>query len=191
MIYTLFAGCNGTGKSTLFHSIAPEDRERFGIRVNIDDIIKMDNEKQSEIFSIKAGKKAINIINDCFYNKQSFHQETTLSGFSSIRKRIGLAQKLGYDINVYYISVMSPAIAIERVKSRVLQGGHNIDDKHIIRRFYTSHNNLIKLIPLANKLEIYDNTVRFTKLYEFNAGKLVYGISQNTYLEKILKDYKL
>jgi len=37
--------------------------------------------------------------------------------------------------------VETPNICINRIKARVLNGGHNIPDEDVIRRFYRSKNN--------------------------------------------------
>ena len=50
-------------------------------------------------------------------------------------------------------------MAIDRVKSRVLKGGHNIENQVIERRYNRGINNLINIyLPLVNECLIFDNT---------------------------------
>ena len=47
---------------------------------------------------------------------------------------------------------------MERVRARVLRGGHDIADDHILRRFERSRLNLIELLPNLTTLRVYDNS---------------------------------
>lgn len=50
-------------------------------------------------------------------------------------------KKLDYNIILIYSFVETPEICINRIKARVLNGGHNIPDEDVIRRFYRSKSN--------------------------------------------------
>jgi predicted ABC-type ATPase len=50
-------------------------------------------------------------------------------------------------------------LAIERVANRVLDGGHNISEDTIRRRYEASRRNFAELYkPLADSWEVYDNS---------------------------------
>lgn len=51
------------------------------------------------------------------------------------RHRIREWRSLGYCVSLYFLSLLSPDMAICRVKERVRQGGHAIPDDVIRRRF--------------------------------------------------------
>ena len=53
-------------------------------------------------------------------------------------KIIKRAQLLGYEIDIFYLYLNDPQMNINRVKTRVLGGGHNVPKVDIIRRFYRS-----------------------------------------------------
>lgn len=57
-----------------------------------------------------------------------------------------------------FIGVDSPDIAKERVRIRVLKGGHGIPEEAIERRYYESLENLKALMSVCNEINIYDNT---------------------------------
>lgn len=77
----IFAGNNGSGKSTIRNLIA----EKIGIETNIDpdSIARKYKEANKEM---QAGKEAITLINDCIKNCRSFSMETTMSGKLSIKQ---------------------------------------------------------------------------------------------------------
>lgn len=76
--------------------------------------------------------------------KEDFAFETTLS----TRSFIGLirqAKEQGYTVNIVYYWLASVELAIERVKTRVSEGGHNIPTDTIIRRYHARLKNFITL----------------------------------------------
>ncbi len=119
-----------------------------------------------------AGKIAVRKLNDFLLQDVSFNQETTLCG-KSIIHTINRAKKLGYQIELYYVGVNSVEIAKERVKQRVKAGGHGIPEKDIERRYIESFEQLKKVLPLCDKVELFDNTNSFLKLATFINGNCV------------------
>jgi predicted ABC-type ATPase len=175
MNYTIFAGVNGAGKSSLY-SIYKSELD-LGVRVNTDEIVGK-NWKNPNL-QIQAGRKAIELKNFCFENKISLNQETTLTG-NSILKSIENAKRLGYNINLYYIKVDSEKIAISRVKDRVHKGGHGIPEDVIKKRFKESYANLFKILMYCDSYKIFDNTDYTSKIIEKIEDKVVfYDISKN------------
>ena len=76
--------------------------------------------------------------------KEDFAFETTLS----TRSFVGLikqAKQLGYSVNLIYYWLDSVELAIERVKFRVAEGGHNIPTETIVRRYYAGLKNFLNL----------------------------------------------
>lgn len=65
---------------------------------------------------------------------ESFSIETTLSGRGHLRQ-IQDWKSLGYRVSLFYFSLASEELAIARVAERVRQGGHDIPEATIRRRF--------------------------------------------------------
>lgn len=133
----IIAGANGSGKSTLATELLPEEKLEF---VNADEIAKEICPQNIESVRITAGKEAYKRLNSFFEKNISFAIETTLSGNNYV-KTIETARKLNYNVVLIYSFVETPDICINRIKARVLSGGHNIPDEDVIRRFYRSKNN--------------------------------------------------
>lgn len=73
-------------------------------------------------------------------NGKSFAIETTLAGKNHI-KSIQKAKELGYQVVLIYSYLDNPILCENRIKIRVLNGGHNIPKEDIIRRFWRSKEN--------------------------------------------------
>lgn len=62
-----------------------------------------------------------------------------------------------------FLWLPSPDLAVERVANRVKQGGHNIPEDTIRRRYFAGLKNLIKhYLPLADRALILDNSIAGT-----------------------------
>ena len=81
MKYTIFAGVNGAGKSSLY-SIFKSELD-LGARINTDEIVGKN--WRDEKLQIHAARKAIEIRNFCFENQIRSNQETTLTGKTMLK----------------------------------------------------------------------------------------------------------
>lgn len=118
----------------------------------------------------------------------SFAFETTLST-KSYKKKLLEAQTKGYVVSLLFFWLQSPELAVERVRIRVAEGGHNIEQEIIKRRYNRGIKNLFDLyLPIVNGALIFDNS---EGIYELIAEKTVDGklniINQNKYNK--IRDY--
>ena len=164
--FYIFAGVNGSGKSTLYKTNFLNQNIKNSIRINTDEIVYSFGDWKSSIDQIKAGKIAIQLRNKCFLEEKSFNKETTLTG-KTILKIIDKAKDLGYKIHLYYIGIDNPEIAKERVKNRIARGGHGISSNLIEKRYYESLQNLEKILSKCDLIEIYDNSVKFYRIFYY------------------------
>ncbi|WVH09153.1 MAG: hypothetical protein EoVTN8_483 [Fluviibacter phosphoraccumulans EoVTN8] len=74
----------------------------------------------------------------------SFAFETTLSGLA-YAKRIEEWRKLGYVVKLIFLRLDTPEEAIARVEARVLQGGHDIPEATIRRRYAKGYENFLNV----------------------------------------------
>ena len=154
-IFTLFAGVNGAGKSTLFSVDTAAD---LGVRLNTDEIVKERGwDWRDASAQLRAGRELLRRQKECLEQGVSFNQETTLSGVS-ILKAIQTAKAQGYLIRMRYVGVSSAEIAKERVSKRIAMGGHGVSGETIDRRYNASQENLKKVFPLCDTVNIYDNS---------------------------------
>jgi predicted ABC-type ATPase len=159
----IIAGPNGAGKTTASYTILPEmlDCKEF---VNADEIARGISPFQSEKAAIDAGRFMLYRIKDLIKLKVNFAFETTLSTRSFVNT-ILKAKESGYFVTLVYFWLSSPELAIERVKNRVKEGGHNIATDVIKRRYLSGVKNLFNLyLPIADYWMIIDNSENPFKL---------------------------
>ena len=159
--YTLFAGVNGAGKTSLYRIL--NKYEDLGVRVNIDEIVASEGYWKDDILQINASRKALRIIGECIDKGKSFNQETTLPT-QTVVKQIKKARDAGYHIRLYFVGVENLETAIKRVHRRVEKGGHGVDEKLIRQRFEKLPETLRDVLPLVDTAFFYDNTVKFIQV---------------------------
>lgn len=153
----IIAGCNGAGKTTASYTILPEiiDCKEF---VNADEIAKGLSPFQPEKVSFEAGRIMLQRVNDLLHQNQSFAFETTLST-RSYKNKVIQAKKQGYSVTLLFFWLNNVDLAKERVKTRVIEGGHNIPEDVIERRYYKGINNLFAIyLDLVDGVLIFDNS---------------------------------
>jgi predicted ABC-type ATPase len=99
----------------------------------------------------------LEMIAHCVRRRESFAFETTLSGRGYARMIPGWKQA-GYRVAIFFLELPSVKLAIGRVADRVAQGGHDVPDAVVRRRFTTGRRNFLNLYkPLADAWRHYDN----------------------------------
>jgi predicted ABC-type ATPase len=170
--YTIFAGANGVGKTSIYKSIYYNEN-KYEKRINTDEMVARIGSWKDNNLQMESAREAVKLIKIYISEKISFNQETTLSG-KSIIKNIKLAKESGFYIVMNYIGVENPEIAKGRVKIRVNKGGHGISDDTIERRYYSSLKNLKAVIEVCDEITIYDNTEIFKEILDYKDGNLIW-----------------
>ena len=153
----IIAGCNGAGKTTASFTILPEilNCKEF---VNADEIARGLSPFQPEHVAFEAGRIMLHRINELLSNNEVFAFETTLAT-KSYKSKVVLAQEMGYKVVLLFFWLNDVDLAIERVKTRVREGGHNIETDVIKRRYINGITNLFNIyLPIVDEALIFDNT---------------------------------
>jgi predicted ABC-type ATPase len=153
----IIAGCNGAGKTTASFTILPDilNCKEF---VNADEIAKGLSPFQPEKVSFEAGRIMIERINDLLVGNENFAFETTLAT-RIYKSKIFLAKEKGYNVTLLFFWLQNVNLAIERVRTRVLEGGHHIETEVIKRRFARGIKNLFDIyLPIVDEVMIFDNS---------------------------------
>ncbi|MFK7049384.1 MULTISPECIES: zeta toxin family protein [Flavobacterium] len=153
----IISGCNGAGKTTASFTILPEilDCKEF---VNADEIAKGLSPFQPEKVAFEAGRIMLHRINELLSQDESFAFETTLST-RSYKNKIMEAKNKNYNITLLFFWLRTTDLAKERVKTRVKEGGHNIPDDIIERRYKKGILNLFDLyLPIVEQVLLFDNS---------------------------------
>lgn len=129
----IIAGPNGAGKTTFARSFLPLEAHcpRF---INADLIAAGLSPFSPESAAIKAGRLMLEEIRSCVERGESFALETTLSGIGYLA-HIQRWRSQGYHVKLIFLALPDAEVAIARVAERVRQGGHDIPEEVIRRRF--------------------------------------------------------
>ena len=163
------AGPNGAGKSTF----AAEYLKKEGAGrpfVNGDDIAARLNPENPAAAAQEAGRIALQQMKAYVASGTDFAVETTLSG-RAYAVRIRRWQARGYRVTIIYLRLPSAEHAVERVAQRVAEGGHDIPESVVRRRFVRSWANFLDLYrDVADEWQVYDNSVRPPILLQESRG---------------------
>ena len=152
----IIAGPNGAGKTTFAREFLPNEAG-CPVFVNADLIAAGLSPFAPERAALQAGRLTLQAIARHMAGRESFAFETTLSGRAYARQ-IPQWQALGYRVELFFLSLPSADMAVQRVAERVRQGGHNIPEATIRRRFEAGRRLLAEVYrPLVTQWVLYDN----------------------------------
>jgi predicted ABC-type ATPase len=139
----VIAGPNGAGKTTFSAEFLPDfvNCREF---LNADLIAAGLSPFAPETQNLRAGRLLLTRIKELTKARQDFGFETTLSGRSYFRL-LNEMKNDGYRILLFFLWLPSADLAVARVKNRVRQGGHNVPEPVIRRRFESGIRNLFRL----------------------------------------------
>jgi len=169
----IIAGCNGAGKTTASFNILPSilDCKEF---VNADEIARGLSPFQPEKVALEAGRIMLQRIDELLNSGEDFAFETTFAT-RSFRNTVLKAKERGYIVTLLFFWLENQELAIERVKTRVSEGGHNIPKETIRRRYIAGLKNLFEIyIPFCDRNFVFNNSrINPQKIFKYEDGKQI------------------
>jgi predicted ABC-type ATPase len=154
----VIAGVNGAGKSSIGGAAI---RHFGGEYYNPDEaarkLIAANPGMSQAAANSAAWHQGRRLLERAIAERLDFAFETTL-GANTIPRLLAQAAVQGIEIHVWYAGLATPELHIERVRSRVRAGGHDIPEQDIRRRYEHSRLNLIHLLAQLATLRVYDNS---------------------------------
>jgi predicted ABC-type ATPase len=168
---TVIAGPNGSGKSTF---TASARTQLDALIVDPDAIARELKPAAPEQAAVAGGREALKRQTTFLEQGTSFIVETTLAGNGPLRQ-MEQARQHGFDVGLYFIAIESVQTNIDRITERVAQGGHNVPERDVRRRYTRSMENLVKAVELADHATIIDNTLRQEPciVLKISAGRII------------------
>ena len=161
----VIAGPNGSGKTTFAREYLPTDARVINF-VNADLIAGGLSPFRPELAALAAGRMVLKELDRLAALRVDFAFESTLSGLGYVT-RLRRWKITGYRVEVVFLRVTSPQLALRRIAARVRQGGHDVPVKDVLRRFdrsWTNFQTVYKL--LADDWAVYDNSGQVPILLE-------------------------
>lgn len=161
----VIAGPNGAGKTTFAREFLPKDAGVVDF-VNADLIAGGLSPLRPESAAVAAGRLFLAELDRLAKSRVDFAFETTLSGLV-YQARLRQWKMAGYSIEIIFLRLPSPQLALRRIAARVKQGGHNVPRADVLRRFKRGWDNFQTAYrPLADEWAVYDNSGEAPRLLE-------------------------
>lgn len=173
----IIAGPNGAGKTTASFNLLPDILHCPNF-VNADEIARGLSPFAPETVAFQAGRIMLQRIEELLPQRVDFAIETTLATRSYVQL-VHRAQALGYKVHLIFFFLENEEQAIARVAQRVSNGGHDIPELDIRRRFKRGIYNLINLyMPICDNVHVYNNAhgdaILVAKYYRNNGEIQIY-----------------
>lgn len=157
-IYVL-AGVNGSGKSSIGGAaITARGVHYYNPDTAAQELRKIHPNMTQLIANSHAWTLGREMLVEAIKKRETFAFETTLGG-NTLTSLLIEAAEAGLKVKIWYAGLESVELNLARVKARVANGGHDIPEIHIRKRWDGSRRNLIKLLPHLHSLRLYDNSL--------------------------------
>ncbi len=184
----IIAGPNGAGKTTFARRFLPRyaNCRHF---VNADLIAAGVSPFSPEAAAFRAGRLMLEEIQRLANRTESFGFETTFAGtthFNLIRR----LRRQGYSVHIFFLWVARVELALSRIRVRVLEGGHDVPEAVVRRRFNRSIGNFLQRYRrLADSWMLFDNSAATPALIACEEGGRVRIIRRELYTD-LLESHK-
>ena len=155
VLYVL-AGVNGAGKSSIGGQLLVNAGLTWFNPDTFARELKAATGCDQETANSQAWAESMRRLEEALTRGQNHAFETTLGGKTVAAKIVEATRT--YDVLVWFCGLSSPELHIARVQARVAAGGHPIPEAKIRERYPQALLNLIKLMPRAAHLQVYDNS---------------------------------
>ena len=153
------AGPNGAGKTTVTVRLRVERWSEGVEYLNPDDVARdRFGDWNSPEAVMSAARWTTARREELLQKRDGIAFETVLSAPDKL-DFLMRAKAAGYFMRVFFVGTSDPRINAARVAGRVIQGGHTVPIEKIVSRYTRSMANLIAVIPLADRVYIYDNSL--------------------------------
>ena len=158
-VLIVFAGPNGSGKTTITSQILHHQWMEDAVYINPDQIAKDKFGDWNSVEAILQSVKYCEALREqCLAEHKSLIFETVLSADDKL-DFICRAKAAGYFIRIFFVSTSHPSINAARIARRVMEGGHDVPITKVVSRYYKSILNCRRISRLADRTYIYDNSI--------------------------------
>ncbi|MFN6995781.1 MAG: AAA family ATPase [Aquincola tertiaricarbonis] len=156
-LYVL-AGVNGAGKSSIGGAaLQAAGVPYFNPDIAARNLRQADASLGLEAANAQAWQLGLRGLQRALAEGGTYAMETTLGGRTLPALLLQGAQQ-GAELHLWFAGLATPELHLQRVRSRVAAGGHDIPEARIRERFDSSRANLVKLLPQLASLRLYDNS---------------------------------
>ena len=146
-VVLVFAGPNGSGKTTITHGLS-----LFGTYINADGL-----KQEYGLTDLEAAQQAEALRNNLLESGADFSFETVMSTDRNLLL-LEKAKERGYEVQCIYVLTCDENINVARVRARRASGGHDVPEDKIRVRYRRALALLPRLIGICDKILVFDNS---------------------------------
>jgi predicted ABC-type ATPase len=161
----VIAGPNGAGKTTFAREFLPQDAAVVHF-VNADLIAGGLSLLRPQLAAAAAARLFLRELDRLAASRADFAFETTFRGLAYVSK-FRKWKRAGYRLEIVFLKISSPQLALRRIAARVKQGGHDVPREDVLRRIVRGWENFVSIYRnLADIWSVYDNSGESPRLLE-------------------------
>lgn len=134
------------------------------------DVIKITDSYELEDYFVSF--IASYIWDELLESSNKFTVETVMSHPSKL-EFIKRAKEKGFKVYLYFVTLADPALNKHRVKTRVQEGGHDVDENKIVNRYYRTMEYLLPALRLVDEAYLFDNSKREAKMFAVKKDRVL------------------
>ena len=168
------AGHNGAGKTTLYEEVLASQTAAPFVNADRLALERFGHPAGTEAESRYGQAEADGLRDRLMAEGRSLVAESTFSHPSKL-DLLDRARALGYRVLLYHVGLDRPETAIQRVRARVLQGGHPVPEDRLRRRFERNRPLIRQAVLGADRAFVFDNADRepLRLALAFKASKVI------------------
>ena len=176
----IIAGPNGSGKTTFVRDFLPRFVQVKNF-VNADMIAAGLSPFAPEAAALTAGRLVLAEIRRLADQHADFAFETTLSG-RTYESLIRQFREQGYLIYLYFLWLPEMEMNLERIVKRVAQGGHNVPEDDVRRRYRRGIANFLNVYrQLTDYWIVFDNSGMWPREFAFARADVPTILDKDTF----------
>lgn len=121
---------------------------------------------------------------------ERFSFETVLSNSAKL-SFMREAKARGLKVYLYFVSLAAPEMNVERIKSRVEQGGHDVPKDKVMDRYYRTMDFLFEAMKIADNVYLFDNSYQEPALFAKKENDILEIVGDKRYVPKWYQDHVL
>ena len=145
------AGPNGAGKTTYYRTFLRASGLPF---LNADDLARTLGVPIEEAARFADEARVLFVANGESFITETVFSDPVGAKLDFLRRAIGA----GYEVQVHFIGISGVDLSEARVIQRVAQGGHDVPQDRLERRFHQSLRNLADAITFVPDVRVFDNS---------------------------------
>ncbi len=159
-VFLIIGGPNGSGKSSAYADARVEIESRTLWIINPDLLAARIRDVEDYALpeaNLQAIQRIEAWLEASIRTHSSIGVETVLST-GKYRRLVELAKGIGFEVWFLYVVLDTPERNVDRVRVRVLKGGHAVPEDKILERYWRSLDQMPWFLAAADRAFLYDNS---------------------------------